>query len=541
MKTSRSGRIAHHEGHSAAMNPRTGIQSSGIQSSYWLETAPPPAPAPPPSGDLTVDVAVVGGGIAGLSTAWELVRQGREVAVLEADRVAAGVTGRTTAKLTAQHTLIYDQLRRTRGPEDARLYARSQSEAIEHAAGLVDELGIDCEWEEAAALTYAEDPRHVAELRAEAEAAREAGLPAEFVTGTDLPFAVAGAVRVSGQAQFHPRKYLLALTEDLRRRGGTVYEDTRVVGLTEGAPCVLRTDAGVSVRAREVVVATHYPIFDRALLFTRLSPRRELVVAATIDEDRAPRDMYITPERNTRSVRSAPYGDGKRLLIVTGEHFTPGAADVEERFARLSAWADDRFTGLTFTHRWATQDNDSTDSVPLVGPLHHGSRHTYVATGFGGWGLSGGIMAGRLLSELVNGRPVPWSGLYDPRRLAPVIREGMSFLKHQAQVARHFVGDRLPAMTAPAVGDIPPGHGAVLRLGGQRCAVHRDETGSLQAVSAHCTHLGCIVAFNDAEQAWECPCHGSRFAPDGRILQGPAVRPLEKRDIPQTEQASPES
>ncbi len=194
---------------------------------------------------------MIGGGIAGLSTAWELVRQGREVAVLEADRVAAGVTGRTTAKLTALHTLVYDRLRRTRGPEGARLYARSQSEAIRHAFEIAGELGVDCEWEEAAACTYAEDPDRLEELRAEADAAREAGLPAEFVTGSELselPFEVAGAVRVSGQAQFHPRKYLLALTDDLRRRGGTVYEGTRVVGLTEGEPCVLRTEAGVSVR-----------------------------------------------------------------------------------------------------------------------------------------------------------------------------------------------------------------------------------------------------------------------------------------------------
>ncbi|MFI1361289.1 FAD-dependent oxidoreductase [Streptomyces sp. NPDC020898] len=507
---------------------------TGIQGSYWLETAPPGAPAPPPAGDLTVDVAVIGGGIAGLSTAWELVRQGREVAVLEADRIAAGVTGRTTAKLTALHTLVYDRLRRTRGPEGARLYARSQAEAIRHASEIAGELGVDCEWEEAAACTYAEDPDRLGELRAEADAAREAGLPAEFVTELpELPFEVAGAVRVSGQAQFHPRKYLLALTDDLRRRGGTVYEGTRVVALTEGEPCVLRTEAGVSVRAGEVVIATHYPVFDRALLFTRLSPRRELVVAGTIDEDRAPRDMYITPEQATRSVRSAPYRDGKRLLIVTGEHFTPGTADVEERFDRLSGWAGERFPGLTFTHRWATQDNDSTDSVPLVGRLHHGSRHTYVATGFGGWGLSGGIMAGRLLGDLVGGREADWSGLYDPRRLAPVVREGKSFLKHQAQVARHFVGDRLPSMTPPALADIPPGHGAVVRVGGQRRAVHRDENGSLHAVSARCTHLGCVVAFNNAEQAWECPCHGSRFAPDGHILQGPAVRPLERRELPE--------
>ena len=502
-----------------------------IHGSYWLETAPPGEPAPPPTGDIAVDVAVVGGGIAGLSTAWELVQQGRKVAVLEADRLAAGVTGHTTAKLTALHTLTYDHLRRTRGPTGARLYAESQTAAIRHAAEIVDELGIDCDWEQAAAYTYGEHPRLAGKLQAEAEAAREAGLAADFVTGTEMPFRVAGAVRVTEQVQFHPRKYLLALADDLRRRGSAVYEHTRVVGLTEGEPCVLATDAGVSVRADEVVIATHYPVFDRALLFTRLSPRRELVVAGTVDEDRAPRGMYITPEQNTRSVRSAPYRDGKRLLIVTGEHFTPGTTDVEERFTRLSAWAETHFPGFTISHRWATQDNDATDSVPLVGPLWLGSRHAYVATGFGGWGLSGGIMAGRLLSDLINGREVAWAGLYDPRRLVSVVREGASFLKHQAHVARHFVGDRLPATTGPSTADIPRGGGAVVRVGGRQCAVHRDENGRLQAVSARCIHLGCLVAFNRAEQAWECPCHGSRYAPDGQILQGPAVRPLERRDI----------
>ncbi|MGW1004333.1 FAD-dependent oxidoreductase [Streptomyces sp. NPDC002520] len=503
----------------------------GLRGSYWIETAPGGEPAPPPARDISVDVAVVGGGVAGLSTAWELSRRGREVVVLEAGRIAGGVTGYTSAKLTALHTLVYDHLRRTRGREGARLYAESQSAAILRAAETVADLGIDCDWEEAGACTYAETEQDVAQLRAEAEAAREAGLPAEFVTGTELPYPVAGAVRVTGQAQFHPVKYLHALADDLRDRGGTLHEGTRVTGLTEGAPCVLSTDVGVEVRAREVVVATHYPVFDRALLFTRLSPRRELVVAGTIDANMAPRDMYITPEQNTRSVRSAPCTDGQRLLIVTGEHFTPGSADVEERLARLTAWAIDRFPGLTLTHRWATQDNDSTDSVPLVGHLHPGSHHTYVATGFGGWGLSGGIMAGRLISDLIEGQEVEWAGLYDPRRVGSVVREGGSFLKHQAHVAKHFVGDRLPPVTAPAPEDLAPGDGAVIRVGGHQCAVHRDDSGQLHAVSARCTHLGCLVAFNRVEQAWECPCHGSRFAPDGSILQGPAVRPLEKRAV----------
>ncbi|MFC9847972.1 FAD-dependent oxidoreductase [Streptomyces sp. NPDC060223] len=506
-------------------------KAMGEHGSYWIETAPTGPPHPPATADLTVDVAVVGAGIAGLSAAWELARSGRSVAVLEADRIAVGVTGHTTAKLTALHTLIYDRLRHTRGAEAAKLYGRSQLEAIEHAAAIVRELDIDCDWEEKAAFTYTQDTGAVDQLKAEADAAREAGLPAEFVTETGLPFPVAGAVRVTEQAQFHPRKYLLALADDLVRAGAVIHEGTRVVALKEGEPCRLTTEAGVTVTATDVVVATHYPVFDRALLFTRLSPRRELVVAAPIPSERDPHGMFITLDQRTRSVRTAPYTDGQRLLIVTGEHFTPGTGDVEERFARLADWAEAHFGKLTFTNRWAAQDNDSTDSVPLVGPLHVGSRHTYVATGFGGWGMSGGIMAGRLLSDLITGRQPSWSELYDPRRVRSAVREAPAFLKHQAHVAGHFVGDRLPAISGASVDSIAPGDGAVVRVGGHRCAVHRDTDGQLHAVDARCTHLGCLVAFNRAEGAWECPCHGSRFSSDGEILQGPATRPLERRDI----------
>jgi glycine/D-amino acid oxidase-like deaminating enzyme/nitrite reductase/ring-hydroxylating ferredoxin subunit len=484
----------------------------------------------PLTGDIEVDVVVVGAGIAGLCTAWELAEAGRTVAVLEADRIAASVTGYTTAKLSSLHTLIYAKIHSSLGVNAARLYAQSQQQAIERVAILAERLKIDCDLERIPAFTYAESPDQLNQIHAEVDAAREAGLDASFVTETGLPFAIAGAVRVEDQAQFHPRKYLLALADDLTRRGSRIFERTRAAGLKEGEPCKVTTEGGATVTARDVVIATHYPVFDRALLFGRLKPRRELVVAAAIPAQDDPGGAYITPEQNTRSIRTAPYRDGQRLLIITGEHFTPGTSEVTQHWERLIAWTQERFPEADIAYRWATQDNSTTDKVPFVGPFHIGARHVYVATGFGGWGMSTGVMAGQLLASLITGSELPWAKLYDPRRLHPVL-EAVPMVKLQAKVATHFIGDRLRSSHVDSVDDIAPGSGAVLRVSGEQYAVHRDDGGTLHAVSARCTHLGCIVHFNDAEAAWECPCHGSRFDVDGSVIEGPANKPLEPKDL----------
>ncbi|MFD5203560.1 FAD-dependent oxidoreductase [Streptomyces sp. NPDC058375] len=502
----------------------------GRDESYWMATSPPTS-LPPLPADTETDVVVVGGGIAGLSTAWELVRTGLRVVLLEADRIAAGVTGHTTAKVSALHGLVYGRLLRTRGLDAARMYARSQQGAVERIAAVRDELDIDCAWERRPAFTYTTQPENRSALQAEASAAQDAGLDARYVEQTGLPFDVAGAVQVEGQAQFHPRAYLLALADDFRAHGGMIHERSRVTGLHEGTPCRVTTEAGHTVTARHVVVATHYPVFDRALLFARLSPRRELVVAAPLAADQDPAGMYLTQDDGKRSVRTAPHGDdGQRLLIVTGEGFTPGEGDPAAGFARLDAWMHAHFPVGDTAYRWAAQDNDVSDTVPMIGRYHPGARHTYVATGFGGWGMSGGVLAGQLLTRLIHDEEPVWAGLYDPRRLWSAVREAPALLKQQADVARHFVGDRLATTHVDSVAEIAPGTGAVVRIHGSRCAVYRDEAGTAHAVSARCTHLGCLVAFNAAETAWECPCHGSRFATDGSVLQGPATQPLAPRN-----------
>ncbi|WP_406864966.1 FAD-dependent oxidoreductase [Streptomyces sp. HUAS MG47] len=510
-----------------ALNDERGPQS------HWLATAHR-RPRPRLDEDLTVDVAVIGGGIAGLVTAWELAKAGREAVVLEADRLLSGTTGSTTGKVTALHGLRYERLRRTVGEEGAGLYAAAQQDAIERLVALAAELGTDAELELRPAYTYVTEPESVADVRAETAAARAAGLDAHFVTDTGLPFPVAAAVRVDDQYQFHPAAFLTSLADALVSAGGRIHERTRVIDLHERAHIRLETEDGAVIKASDAVVATGFPVFAPTSLLIRLAPRHELVIAAPLPEDADPQGMYLTPEDRTRSVRTAPHGSG-RLLIVTGEAFRPGAGDVGVRYARLESWARRYFPGFGEAGaplRWAAQDVDSADLAPYVGHMHPGTQHVYVATGFGGWGMSGGVMAGRLLAAHLLGLPRPsWTEVCDPRRPAPP-RELPELVREQREVAAHYLGDRRRLERAESLDALLPGTGAVVRDHGQPRAVQRDVSGVLHALSARCTHMGCLVAYNEAEQTWECPCHGSRFAPDGTVLQGPATEPLPRRARP---------
>jgi glycine/D-amino acid oxidase-like deaminating enzyme/nitrite reductase/ring-hydroxylating ferredoxin subunit len=492
--------------------------------SLWLRGAER-APRPALDVDVRVDACVVGAGVSGLSAAFELSRLGASVAVLEARRVAAGASGYNTAKLSSLHGLTYSKLERRLGREKARLYGAANERGIERVYELVGELGIDCDLRRKPNLVYTESESQREEIEQEVEAARRASLPARFVSDTDLPFTIEAAVQFERQAEFHPVRYLEGLARALESAGVRVHEDTRAVSVSAGSPCRVRTDGGRTVTAGSVVVATHLPFLDRGLFFARCHPERSYVVAAPYDGPAAGDGMYLSTESPAHSVRVHRL-DGQSWLLVGGESHKTGHGDAAERYRRLAGWAGERF-GVEPVLRWATQDQMPADGVPLIGPVDPVSRNVFVATGFRKWGLAMGAAAGELLAALVDGREHAWMELFDTRRLRP--RAGaVSFARENLDVALRFFGDRV--VKRAGVKSIEPGEGRVVGAGlGQR-AVYRDQDGTLHALSARCTHLGCIVNWNSGERTWDCPCHGSRFGARGEVITGPAVNPLEPRD-----------
>ena len=491
--------------------------------SLWFEGRERP-PRPALEEDVHVDACVVGAGIAGLSAAFELSRLGASVAVLEARHVGAGASGYNTAKLSSLHGLTYSKLEGRLGAEKARLYGAANERGIERVFEIAGELGIDCDLRRKPNLVYTESDGERGQIEDEVEAARRAALPARLVEETDLPFPIAAAVQFERQAEFHPVRYLDGLAAGLEAEGVRICEGTRAVSVSAGSPCRVRTEAGRTVTAASVVVATHLPFLDRGAFFARCHPERSYVVAAPYDGTAATGGMYLSTESPAHSIRAHEL-EGRAWLLVGGESHKTGHGDAAERYRRLEEWARERF-GMEPVLRWATQDQMPVDGVPFIGPVDPLSANVYVATGFRKWGLAMGAAAGELLAALADGREHPWAELFDTSRLRPRASVA-SFVKESLDVALRFFGDRVTKRGGGSW--IERGEGRVVGAGlGQR-AVYRDGDGTLHALSARCTHLGCIVSWNSAERTWDCPCHGSRFGARGEVIMGPAVRPLERR------------
>ncbi|WP_034385427.1 FAD-dependent oxidoreductase [Deinococcus sp. YIM 77859] len=458
--------------------------------------------------DTQADVVVVGAGIVGVTTAYLLACAGRQVVLLERDEVGSGETARTSAQLTASLDFRYFELAAFHGEERTREIARSHTAAIGEIERIAREEGIACEFMRMPGFLFA-PPEQSGDLTREGEAMRAAGLDVRMVEPPAGTRNLGPCLRLEHQAAFHPLKYLRGLVLAAQRRGVRVYTHSPVTAYDKHE---VVTEGGARVRAAQVVLATNVPVADRVKFSFRLEPYRTYLVALELTGPLEQAHYWDTldPYHYVRPV-------GPLLLVGGEDHGVGRADDAEERYERLETWARERFPVGQRREVWSGQVENTPDGLAYIGE----SGGVFVATGDVGNGLTHGTIAAGLIRDLIQGRANPWAELYDPNRLP---RGNRSHWLKEGVSAAAYLGEWVTP--GDDLRDLAPGEGTVVRRGLRKLAVYRDEEGQEHVRSALCSHLGCVVHWNSGEKSWDCPCHGSRFSPLGKVLHGPAREDL---------------
>ncbi|HUG41193.1 MAG TPA: FAD-dependent oxidoreductase [Longimicrobiales bacterium] len=498
------------------------MPDTGKTVSYWMGTSQA-LERPPLSGDARADVCVIGAGIAGLSTAYELARAGRDVVVLEAKHPGAGETGRTTAHLANAMDDRFVELERVHGEAGARIAAESHGAAIDRIEAVAAEEGIACEFRRVDGWLFLAAGAEETLLDRELEAARRAGLEVERHGEAPLPFATGPALRFAGQGEVHPLRYLHGLVAAIERLGGRIHGQTHALDVDENDDgCRIMLRGGGEVACSHAVLATNSPA-RHYLTTAKMLPYRTFAIAARAPGG-VPRGLYWDTGDPYHYIRLAGPSEAPVLIVGGADHQTGTSDDGDARLRGLEEWTRERFPGVgEVTERWSGQVLEPADFMAFIGRAP-GSERVALCTGDSGQGITHGVIAGMLLRDLIVGRKNPWADLYAPSRVRA--RAAREYVHEGVSVGRHYLDWLLPGEVEREE-DVTPGHGAVLRSGLKPVAVYRDPDGTLHRRTAVCTHMGCVVHWNSTEGSWDCPCHGSRFDPEGGVLNGPATRGLD--------------
>ena len=505
---------------------------SGETTSVWMASSEEIPSDGAITEDVSADVVIVGAGIAGMTTAHLLAREGKRVVVLDDGPIGGGMTSRTTAHLVNALDDRFYELERLHGENGARLAAESHSAAIDRIEKIVKEEKIDCEFERLDGYLFAPPNESKDQLEDELKATHRAGLTGvEMVERAPIKdFDTGKALRFPRQAQFHPLKYLKGLARAIRRDGGRIFTGTHANKIEGGQQARVETSDGHVITAAAVVVATNTPVNDRFAIHTKQGPYLTYVIGARVPSGSIAKALYWdTPDPyhyvrlESINAKDADTGETEKydLLIVGGEdHKTGQADDANKRFAWLERWTRTRFPMIEeIEFKWSGQVMEPIDGLAFIGRNPMDEDNVFIATGDSGNGMTHGTIAGILLTDLIMGRANDWEKLYDPTR--KTLKALPEFASENLNVAAQYT-DLVTPGDVDSADEIKPGEGAIIRHGLKKVATYRDESGSLHERSAVCVHLGCIVDWNSKEKTWDCPCHGSRYDAYGKVFQGPA-------------------
>lgn len=473
--------------------------------------------------DMTTEVLVVGGGITGITSAYLLAKQGVQVTLIEAGEILNGTTGHTTAKITAQHGLIYDKLITDHGETKAKLYYEANKEGMNFIKETIDEHSIDCNLTMQDAYVYANTDEYVSAIQKELRAYHKLKIQGEYADNIPFSIPCKAAIIMKDQAQFHPLKYLLALTSPILEDGGKIYEQTTAMKIEDGDKPTVLTEDGHKITCDHVIVASHFPFNDEmGLYFARVHVKRSYVLGIKTNQE-YPGGMFYSADTPSRSLRYTE-DDGEKLILVGGEgHKTGQGISTIKHYEALQEFSSQYFDVEDIPYRWSAQDIVTPDGLPFVGPATSNHPRVLIATGYAKWGMTNGTIAAKILTDRILQKANRYEDLYTPARFDGI----KNMIKDNADVAKHMIQGKL-SILHKTPDDLGTDEGAIVKVNGDKAGCYRDKEGQLFIVDSTCTHMGCEVEWNSGDRTWDCPCHASRFSITGEVLEGPAVEPLKK-------------